>query len=56
MKGSMAAAYKRIRRFLRQVDPRPWLWGLFWEGAEFVLGDVTEIERLQAKETNDVGV
>lgn len=55
MKGSMAAAYKRIQHFLRRADPRPALRRLFWEAAEFVRGDVTEVERPHAKQTADVG-
>ncbi|WP_322793289.1 hypothetical protein [Bellilinea sp.] len=45
MRGSSAAAYKRLQRFVRQVDPRLVLWRLFREQAKFVIGDVTEIER-----------
>jgi len=55
MSGSMDAAYKRIQRFLRKVDPRETLWRLFQESAKFVIGDVTEIERPQAKNTSYVG-
>ena len=55
MRGSMAATYKRIQRFLRQSDPRAVLWQLFQECAEFVIGDVTEIERPQARRTAYVG-
>ncbi|MEJ5239878.1 MAG: transposase [Anaerolineales bacterium] len=55
MRGKSAACYKRIRRFLRQVDPRQALWRLFWEQAEFVIGDVTEIARPQARKTAYVG-
>ncbi len=51
MKGSMAAAYKRIPRFLRRADPRPALRRLFWEAAEFGMGDGTEVERPHAKQT-----
>jgi len=45
MRGSGAAASKRLQRFIRQVDPGQALWRLFSEQAEFVMGDVTEIER-----------
>ncbi len=55
MRGSSAACYKRIRRFLRQADPRQALWRLFREQAAFVIGDVTEIERPQAWKTEYVG-
>jgi hypothetical protein len=55
MNGSSAASYKRIQRFLQQVDPRQALWRLFQEQAEFVIGDPTEIERPQAWKTDYVG-
>ncbi|MGC8873274.1 MAG: transposase, partial [Chloroflexia bacterium] len=55
MRGSLAAAYKRIQRFLRRVDPREVLWRLFREEARFVLADVTEIERPQARKSGYVG-
>lgn len=47
----MAAAYQRIPRFLRRADPRPAWRRLFWEAAEFVMGDGTEVERPHAKPT-----
>lgn len=56
MNGSSAASYKRIQRFLRQVDPRAMLWRLFCEQAEYVIGDPTEIERPQARKTDYVGI
>ena len=55
MCGSNAASYKRLQRFLHQVDPRAALERLFWEQAEFVIGDPTEIERPQARQTEYVG-
>jgi hypothetical protein len=55
MPGSGTASYKRLQRFVRQVDPRQALWRLFQEQAEFVLGDPTEIERPQAWRTSYVG-
>jgi hypothetical protein len=55
MEGESAAGYKRIQRFLKDVDPRSALWRLFQEGAEFVIGDPTEIERPQAWKTEYVG-
>lgn len=55
MKGSEAAAYKRLQRFMKQVDPREVLLRLFVEQSSFVLGDPTEIERLQARKTPYVG-
>ena len=44
-----------LQRFLYKVDPRRTLWRLFQESAKFVIGDVTEIERPQAKNTSYVG-
>jgi hypothetical protein len=55
MEGESAAGYKRIQRFLQEVDPRLALWRLFQEEAEFVIGDPTEIERPQAWKTEYVG-
>lgn len=55
MRGKSAAAYKRIQRFLRKADPRQVLWRLLGDQAEFVIGDVTEIERPQARKTEYVG-
>ncbi len=55
MAGSEAAAYKRLQRFMAQVDPRQVLQRLFVEKSAFVLGDPTEIERLQARKTPYVG-
>ena len=55
MKGSEAACYKRVYRFLRQNDPREALKLLFNEEAEFVIGDPTEIERPHAYKTEYVG-
>lgn len=55
MKGSSAASYKRIQRFVKQTDPREVLWRLFQEQAEFVIADPTEIERPQAWKTEYVG-
>lgn len=55
MKGSSAASYKRIQRFIKNTDPRQVLWRLFQEQAEFVIADPTEIERPQAWKTEYVG-
>jgi hypothetical protein len=55
MKGTPDASYKRIGRFVQQVDPRQALWRLFQEQAEFVIGDPTEVERPQAWKTAYVG-
>ena len=55
MEGKSDAGYKRIQRFLKASDPREQLWRLFREDAEYVIGDPTEIERLQAWKTAYVG-
>ena len=48
-------AYKRIQRFLKQFDPREVLWKLFPEDAPFVIVDITDVPRPQAKKTEYVG-
>ena len=55
MKGSEAAAYKRLQRLMSKADPREALLRLFVEQSDFVLGDPTEIERQQARKTRYVG-
>lgn len=55
MPGSPAANYKTIQRFLARVDLKTVLQRFFQEEAEFVIGDPTEIERPQAKQTEYVG-
>ncbi len=55
MKGSEAAAYKRLQRLMKRADPREALLRLFAEQSDFVLGDPTEIERMQARKTEYVG-
>ncbi len=52
---SPEANYKMLQRFLDRVDPREALQRLFDPAAAFVLGDVTEIERSQARATSYVG-
>ncbi|MBC7261788.1 MAG: transposase, partial [Chloroflexi bacterium] len=47
--------YKALQRFLRRVDVKAVLWRLFQPDAPFVLCDVTEIERPQARRTEYVG-
>lgn len=54
--GKPDANYKMMQRFLAKVDPRQALKRLFNAEVAFVLGDVTEIERLQARSTSYVGV
>lgn len=55
MDGAAGARYKEIQRFLRQVELKAILVRLFAAEARFVLGDVTEIARLQARRTEYVG-
>jgi hypothetical protein len=55
MDGNPDANYKTIQRFLDNNDPRENLHRLFNEDEEFVIGDPTEIHRLQAKKTKYVG-
>lgn len=55
MPGSEAASYKRIQRFLQENEPQETLKLLFNEGADFVIGDPTEIERPNAEKTAYVG-
>jgi len=55
MRGGLAANYKAIQRFLAKVDPREILWRLYQTQAPFVIGDVTEIPRPQARRTPYVG-
>lgn len=50
-----AANYKEIQRFLAQADPQAALKQLFQEESPFVIGDVTEIHRPQARKTAYVG-
>jgi hypothetical protein len=52
MPGLTAANYKAIQRFLEQVDLKTVLLRLFQELAEFVIDDLTEIVRPQAKKTD----
>lgn len=55
MKGSEAANYKAIQRFLAGNDPQEVLLRLFREQAPFVIGDPTEMPRPRAKRTEYVG-
>ncbi len=55
MEGDMRANYKMIERFLSVADTKEALNRLYYEPTPFVIGDPTEIERLQAKKTAYVG-
>jgi len=55
MDGNPDANYKAIQRFLDKNDPRDNLHRLFNEDSPIVIGDPTDIERLQAKKTEYVG-
>jgi len=49
------ANYKAIQRFLKEADPKQALLRLLDEEAPFSIGDVTEVERPDARWTGDVG-
>lgn len=55
MPGNPEANYKTIQRFLAEADPKRALWRLCHKEAPFVLMDVTEMPRLQARRTEYVG-
>jgi hypothetical protein len=55
MRGSAAANYKHIQRFLQKVDTKETLLRLFQADAPFVIGDATEIPRPHAYRTPYVG-
>lgn len=56
VKGKYEANYKRIQRFLDEVNPKEQMQMLFNEEAEFVICDPTEIERPDARKTKYVGI
>ena len=55
MEGNPDDNYKTIQSFLDNNDTRENLHRLFNEDSQFVIGDPTEIHRLQAKKTKYVG-
>ena len=55
MPGNKAANYKMIQRFLKTTDLKTPLQRFFDGGAEFVIGDPTEMERANARKTAYVG-
>jgi len=55
MGGGYEANYKMIQRFLKQADLKTALQRCFDAGAEYVIGDPTEIERAGARQTEYVG-
>jgi hypothetical protein len=55
MRGTVAANYKQIQRFLQKVDSKESLLRLFQADAPFVIGDATEIPRPHAYRTPYVG-
>jgi hypothetical protein len=56
MGGSVEANTRAVYRFLQGTDPREALKLLYREEAEYVIGDVTEMSRPQAKNTEYVGL
>ncbi len=55
MKGAEAATYKRWQRLVARFDPWPGVTRLCAENAPFGIGDLTDIERPQARRTAYVG-
>ena len=55
MPGSLAACYKELQRFVAQNDVKAGLLRLLQPDASFVIGDVTEVPRRQARRTAYVG-
>ncbi len=55
MEGDVRANDKMIHRFLRVTDTKEALNRLYYDPAPFIIGDVTEIARPQAKKTSYVG-
>jgi hypothetical protein len=55
MAGNSASCYKRIQRFLHQVDMKQVLLRFYRPEAGFVIGDPTEMERFRALKTAYVG-
>ncbi len=53
--GNPSGAYRRLQRFLAHTDPRQTLQRLFQPEAPFVIGDPTDMPRLQAWRTVYVG-
>jgi len=49
MSGKEEANYKCIQRFLQESEPKSILLRLFLENVDFVIGDLTEIPRPQAR-------
>ncbi len=56
MGANYEANYKQLNRFLNAHDALPLLHNLFDEDAPYVIGDVTEVARPDAKNTEYVGV
>ena len=55
MPGSLAACYKELQRFVAQNDVKAGLLRLLQPDASFVIGDMTEVPRRQARRTAYVG-
>jgi hypothetical protein len=55
MSGNADANYKSIQRFIDKEDPKEALHRMYDDDSEYVLGDPTDIERLQARKTEYVG-
>ncbi len=55
MDGDGQASYKMIHRFLKDTNTKEALNRLYYEPAPFIIGDITEIARPEAKKTAYVG-
>ena len=55
MEEDTQASYKMVHRFLKVTDAKEALNRLYYEPTPFVIGDITEIARLQVKKTAYVG-
>jgi len=55
MEGDARASYRMIHRFLKNTETKEALNRLYYEPASFILGDITEIARPEAKKTAYVG-
>jgi hypothetical protein len=55
MEGDVRASYRMIHRFLKDTDTKEALNRLYYEPTSFIIGDITEIARPEAKKTAYVG-
>jgi hypothetical protein len=55
MAGNSDRGYKTIQRFMKRMEMKRLLLRFYQEGAEFIIGDPTEMERYKAPKTSYVG-